>query len=280
MALTAVQISPYALEGLRAPLMGHVHSVFNTSFNVELDGALVHVGRDADAFSCTSITIPAGEMPLVLDGLKPGQVVTVRNDYLRLYRSDGTVSIDLQGAEPVNCSVPHLFDVESARWALSWLGERRLRERSGLPPSAETMRALTGLREGTSSRRIAEHVRYLCGRGLGLTPSGDDVLLGYACARSAFGQATGLVDLLAKESTGRTTPVACSYVEAFSRGGVNPVYRDLLLAARNRDAAAFGDAATSIEHIGSTSGVDALLGLSIGFSYVATHAASPVHTAA
>ena len=45
MALTAVQISPYALEGLRAPLMGHVHSVFNTSFNVELDGALVHVGR-------------------------------------------------------------------------------------------------------------------------------------------------------------------------------------------------------------------------------------------
>ena len=280
MELAAVQISPYALEGLRAPLMGHVHSVFNTSFNVELGDALVHVGRDADAFSCTSITIPAGEMSLVLGGLEPGQVVTVRNGYLRLYRPSDIVSIDLQGAEPVNCSVPALFDTVSARWALSWLGERRLRERSGLPPGTETMRALTGLREGASSKRIADHVHYLCGRGLGLTPSGDDVLLGYACARSAFGQAAGLIDLLAKESTGRTTPVSCSYVSAFSRGGVNPVYRDLLLAARDRDADAFGDAATSIEQIGSTSGVDALLGLSIGFSYVATHAASPVHTAA
>ena len=69
MELAAVQISPYALEGLRAPLMGHVHSVFNTSFNVELGDALVHVGRDADAFSCTSITIPAGEMSLVLGGV-------------------------------------------------------------------------------------------------------------------------------------------------------------------------------------------------------------------
>ena len=280
MELTAVQISPYALEGLRAPLMGHVHSVFNTSFNIELEDALVHVGRDADAFSCTSVTIPAGDMSLVLDGLKPGQVVTVRNGYLRLYRPCGTVSIDLQGAEPVNCSVPALFDVESARWAVSWLGERRLRERSGLPLGAETVRVLTGLREASSSRRIADHVHYLCGRGLGLTPSGDDVLLGYACARSAFGQAAGLAGLLAKESPRRTTPVACSYVEAFSRGSINPVYRDLLLAARDRDVSAFNDAATSIEQIGSTSGVDALLGLSIGFSYVATHAASPVHTAA
>ena len=61
---------------------------------------------------------------------------------------------------------------------------------------------------------------------------------------------------------------------------MNPVYRDLLLATRDRDADAFDDAATTIEQIGSTSGVDALLGLSIGFSYVATHAASPVHTAA
>ncbi len=272
MEARALSISPYARKALAAGGMGHVEGVFATSFNVRLEGGLVHVGRACDELSCTGMCVAAGEMEVLLRSLANGVVCVAGERGLRVYRADGVASIGVTGAELVECPIPRLADAPAATWALGELGSCASRDACGLPQVPEVDRVLDALINHTNNDELKKAICYLTGRGQGLTPSGDDVLLGYACARAAFGMGDGLGELVWAEASERTTSVSASYAQAFAAGYVNPVYARLLRAAHARDKAGFAAAAEAIVSIGHTSGADALLGLRLGFSYVAANA--------
>lgn len=281
MVIEARRVSPFVGPLLSGSRAGCVQGVFSTSFNVEFDGRIVHVGRDSDLFSCTGLSITQDDMAALAPGLVAGNIATIRDGVLRLYATMGVVEVDVNGATVVPCAVPRVPDEKSAGWAASRLAGLPLRERTGLPSSQETRRALSALADsGSLPHAVEEAVAHLTGRGPGLTPSGDDVLLGYTCCRVAFGMGDGLADLVVRKATGATTPVSVSYAQALAEGFINPVYRKLLCAATDCNQFEFMEAVRMIERVGHTSGIDALLGLSLGFSYVCTRAASPIHEVA
>lgn len=271
MAVLALEISPYAANALKARAVGHVHSVFSTSANIELAGRLVHLGGDAAALSCLGLSVPAGATPALLCGLRAGDEATVRDGQLRLYSRAGVRCIELAAAKIVGCDVPHM-DEGAARWALARLDAGELRAGSGLPDDPRTDAALAQLAAGgegtfdTHDQTLVCAVDHLVGRGQGLTPSGDDVLLGFACALEALGQSGELAELLLSRSRDRTTDVSTAYFDAFACGYANPVYGELARSALARDEERFSAAVRQIERIGHTSGTDALLGLSLGFA--------------
>ncbi len=207
-------VSDYALKLLGERAQGSVHSVFATSFNVELAGELIHIGSEVRcSLSCLGVTSRRGRPCLLWARSR------------RAIRLSGTA-----GASWSSGRARHLACVRSAcagrvhrvPHALAGGGHGPRRRSStarstacdlvdciGLPWDGEerSVTALTSFARFSSmclahalgarfpvrvedppSRAMSAAVDYLVGRGLGLTPSGDDVLCGLVAGlRSSTG---------------------------------------------------------------------------------------------
>ena len=261
-------------------VMGHVHSVFATSFNIEFSGRIVHVGAAGEPFSCIGFTLDAGELARLLPRLKAGYVAAVQEGILRIYTLDGVVELDLNAAAVVDCACPQI-EVEDANWIFIQLSGQGVAEKSGLAGDATATAAVTVL--ACADWRGEEGTRALdtlIGRGPGLTPSGDDFLLGYALALKACGSDDDLAAHIVRASRGRTTDVSLAYIEALAAGWVNPVWIDLTQAVRERRLVDFDRCVQVMVGIGHTSGWDALFGCAVGFRRARARAFVPASTLA
>jgi hypothetical protein len=106
--------------------------------------------------------------------------------------------------------------------------------------------------------------RGLAGLGFGLTPAGDDFLLGAMVAiwiTWPAGEAAALAESMALASAPHTTRLSAVWLQAAARGEVAAPWHDLLdgMTARSRETML--SAAERILNMGYTSGADALAGL-------------------
>ena len=111
----------------------------------------------------------------------------------------------------------------------------------------------------TSKEIVSDPVSQLVGLGPGLTPSGDDFLIGALAALDALGQ-TNMHTALGRAvvaAAGRTSPLSASLLRAAAAGHVGENLHMMLAALVTGDADAAIDAAARIGH---TSGWDALAG--------------------
>jgi hypothetical protein len=103
----------------------------------------------------------------------------------------------------------------------------------------------------------------LLGRGPGLTPAGDDALVGYiamaAHARAAWGlpDPAPLAAALAARAPGRTTRVSAALLAAAADGRYAPVLGAVCRAGPD----ALPAAVARLAAIGATSGLDTLVGV-------------------
>jgi hypothetical protein len=116
----------------------------------------------------------------------------------------------------------------------------------------------------------------LAGLGGGLTPAGDDWLLGYtlaACAGLPRNGAEPLTRLAANAASRRTTPLAAAWLQAAGRGECSARWHAFFESWIAQNTFALERAAQNIVAQGHTSGADALAGL------VAALTPPPVRTA-
>ncbi len=109
--------------------------------------------------------------------------------------------------------------------------------------------------------------RSLAGLGFGLTPAGDDFLLGGMAAiwsMHTASTAAALAESIASASAPFTTSLSAAWLQAAARGEVAAPWHDLLdgMTARSRERVLSG--AERILDTGHTSGADALAGLTAG----------------
>lgn len=303
MRVDVLSLSDYAATRLDAKrTKGRVHSVYRSSLNIECDGFLLHVGSDDKPLSCLGATVGAREASVLANMLEPGNVVQCRNGLMRLYGVDGVAELDLFSAPVQGLSVPlsscspdNEVDIALCRE----LGELELPARIGLPWDERSGRSLAGLArlsatcrsvweaqrdlQDVSRRRIEatyrdarDSIEYLLGRGLGLTPSGDDVLCGFGCGlcyqwrRPSFGfdawsfYSRAVLDLL----PGKTTAISEEYLRAMCAGYANQQFIEVLRAMETGDSEAIRSSLTRVLAIGHTSGADSLLGFGASFGCI------------
>jgi hypothetical protein len=133
--------------------------------------------------------------------------------------------------------------------------------------SEQVETAVRTLQHGLQTENAAacrEGARRLAGLGVGLTPAGDDFLLGViyglwlAQGRRKPTQTRRLATLLAEEAAGRTTTLSAAWLTAAARGEAGRPWHNLITALRERE-----NVSQAIDHIlatGHTSGADALAG--------------------
>ncbi len=139
---------------------------------------------------------------------------------------------------------------------------------------ATTLAAPLAARARAAIPQLAEHAtraqaaHALAGLGPGLTPAGDDFLVGFMHAAWACQpqNALALCEPLAARAAPRTHALSRAWLAAAARGEAGEVWHTFLKALTQADKAAVLAAARSILPTGHTSGADALAGFLHGLA--------------
>jgi hypothetical protein len=121
---------------------------------------------------------------------------------------------------------------------------------------------LNGLVKGDSAEVMAGAAA-LAGLGVGLTPSGDDFLMGVMYGLRATkpkNAAEQISDLIYQEVAGRTTTLSAAWLEAASLGEAGEKWHALVGAVCTAQPLEIKNSIRGILQIGETSGADALAG--------------------
>lgn len=291
MYLKAISIG-YAVP--RSNFDATVHSVFESAINLRLarGSKLLTLAASSEADLPQGIRVDTAE-DFSFEIFHAGEQVSCRDDILRL----GSLTIELRDAGCWKCNLPALqADMTKSAVVTAWqyvwqvlrkqqilLGAEIIAEdlfrsdeiiQVGVPRKAgEAMRGLFD-----AARRYdltaTSFVRPLIGLGTGLTPSGDDLLVGCLaglwCAVLDKSERIQFVTSLGKaviRLSRQTNDISRTYLFHASRGQVSSRLADLAEAichAENSDRLL--TVAESAMQVGHTSGMDAVTGLLIGLT--------------
>ena len=114
---------------------------------------------------------------------------------------------------------------------------------------------------GRDVARLQEVAVELAGRGIGLTPAGDDFLAGIMLwAWLAYPAPGPLCRALVEAAAPRTTTLSAAFLRAAARGECDAAWHQLLAALSTGSAAQFAPAVQRVVAHGATSGADMLAG--------------------
>jgi hypothetical protein len=272
---------------------GTVHSVFRQACNVRLDD-----GRMLTLLAAQLGNVPHGVRVAAPAGfdfarqLASTQRVGCRAGVLR---SAGGLSIDLSTARAwrgelpatgVDLTVPAV----ARAWRAAWRALRRPRasadhaavELLNRAVEREAVR-LTRAARGLQIDEAASALNRLVGRGPGLTPSGDDVIVGLLSglwstageqpAARAFLDALGAAVTAAAAATG---DISRTYLTLAAHGHfAEPLIVVVHHIGAGADRSAIEAAAAAALRVGHSSGGDGVFGLLLGLGAWAPRAASP-----
>jgi len=268
-----------ARVGYRVPrerFDGVVHAVFARACYVDCGGALLTLATagvgdgptmlilGADAPKDLRYMFTPGDALRCREGCVQGRETRLELAHARTWRAPPSRS-PLSGRET------------AARVALARarLAEGRRARSSVLDRGGET--AISGIEDACSRLDVAStlaRVERFVGWGEGLTPAGDDYLVGLCAALGSLVHGNAARRTFLRRMRGfvasqspRTTPISAHWLTLASRGHFNADLlraRDALRA--ERDAQTARDAIDLLMDVGATSGADALTGILSGFA--------------
>lgn len=263
----------------RAPFTATVHSVFDRLVNLISgdDGQLCTVATAAevdDAPATLLVDVPRSGFR----ELRIGDVVTARRERLLL---PGRI-VDMRGARPWAPSLPALpMPATSLDWLTDFLSAEGISGGAMVGPGAtrwevtvaarvehRLLLLLNGIRT-RDKQLVTEYATRLVGLGPGLTPTGDDVLLGLllAVAMPKSTLADHLPALRRVVDRAQTNDISRAALRQAARGRTRRRLVDLLDAmARGDSRPALNRLGRRVTAIGHTSGTDILVGLSAALS--------------
>jgi hypothetical protein len=289
MQLKAISIG-YAFP--RSDFEATIHSVFQSAANFRLihDNALLTVVASGEPDLPQGIRVDASS-DFSFQALRAGEPVTCQENFLRF----DAVTIALREAKPWRCDLPSLKadmtdPAVTAAWKAAWQVLNKQQFQSQAEIIAEELFDFQGGAQNIVSRKVADamhgltdatrrldlaattSIHPLIGLGSGLTPSGDDLLLGYLAGlwcgvwnkgeRIQFLKDLG--EVVIRLSHG-TNDISRTYLHHAARGQVSSRLADLagaICRGENSDRLVF--AVESATRIGHTSGMDAVTGLLLG----------------
>ena len=271
-----------------------VHSSFRSAANLKLDGdrylLTLLVRSETDLPQGIRVNSPQG---FSFENLPINERIICQDGILRFERS--LLMIDLKKALRWECNLS-TFSLEttslqfSAAWRKVWqlLNDRQrlygaeiVTENLLHPQDVQgsilfqrLVKGVTGLLEATEryDTKTTEPVAALIGLGSGLTPCGDDLLVGYmaglTCRTGGNITRKNFISELGKtliEASERTTDISRTYLYHSTHGQFSRNLADLAEAiCKGMDTNQLYAIAASVFQMGQTSGMDAVTGLLLG----------------
>ena len=267
-------LSLYLKESLQ---LGKVHSIFENSLNIQFPVGLVHVGQIGMPLSPFGCLIEPKDFQKIHDQCQLGDIVRFKQGQLFLYTQKEVIKIALDQFEMRDLTIPKLEITaqelkENLLYQMLEEAIFSLSIETGLPLNETIKKGLQSLTDPqlkAKELKDEEIIRLLIGRGIGLTPSGDDILIGYTFARVLFQKKeewqSKLADTLQKV---KTTAISEAYFNALLHGSINENFLHLARLFAEKDREKINDELQNLKRFGHTSGTDTLYGFTLGLQYV------------
>jgi len=296
--------------GIETPTMcfsGVIHSIFQQACNVRLesDALLTLVSSEKGNLS-QGIRLGTPPKFTFLNQLQVGQPFACRGGILRISGSE--LSVDLRTASLWHIDLKglrvDLHQRNTARaWAVAWLelGKHRLgngisamiaaipvpRQNSMASPRIKTLvemavQTVPALIDATRNLQVdgaITAIRPLIGLGPGLTPSGDDFIVGYLAGlwstagsdSSRWRFMSSLGTWLSQAAAG-TNAISCTYIKSAVNGNVSePIATLAQRFGQAKSMDSVREATRNALQVGNTSGTDGVQGLLLGCIAWAAH---------
>lgn len=258
-----------ALAARGAPQRGAIHSVFRSAANISFPTGFVLSLNAASSPAMPNglqLSSPAGNWPF--SALRVGMPVLFGAQ--RLHIEAVNCSLDLTNCPQWDAHIirPSVLDMHAIANNMRYLQQHL----SAWLPQDDALRAplldddWRQWRDAYASAEIARAMaRHFCGRGIGLTPAGDDVLAGWmACNWLLHGPTSRLLEacqqilLVARQQTHLLSQCWLSYA---AEGNVALPVRNVLLALTQEHQAQLISAAQQVLSLGASSGYDLVQGM-------------------
>ncbi len=296
-ALIAVDYSrPIQPIFSQEPQIGIIHSVFNKATNISFDETLLALLSDELPRMPNSLRLRSVVIDELLPNLQPGMEVIVGNDTLAIPTCNFSFHLSNSPIwEPRPDVTAHLWNREAVaqhtRLLTQFLAEKQhhcglaplvgslflghpLQETSFLRMAMPKLRLLAKASWRQNITGIEEAILGLAGLGHGLTPSGDDVLGGFAAVMDLLSPQLSadsisrkhIASIIAEVAKPRTTKLSSVLLEYASRGEVSEPFGTLLLslALSAENIETVWNVAEEVLAFGASSGGDTLLGILLG----------------
>lgn len=261
--------------------MGTINNIFDGSFNIKIKDQLIHVGAYRGYVSGFGSYIDRSDYLNILTYVDIGNRVRVTESSLTFYSGRGIETFDYQ-VLPIDLKVR---TVPEHAWLVGQIQlayDEAVRDglRIGLRTEAPAFREVSEIirRQRVTEAQWNQVIKYMVGRGRGLTPSGDDMLVGYLTVLLMFAPARAqmLSNLLHVRKLS-TTDVSLAYLLASSQGYVSsPLHEFYQVVEKVSLGQLLGEEAHKalvkaiqrVMRIGHTSGKDMTYGIGLGLAYV------------
>jgi hypothetical protein len=261
---------------------GHVHSVFRRVCNLSWGEWLITLHM-VETGALPNGLMLRDDVDFLEMGLRPGQPVGWRPDEACLYVGGHPVS--LLGAAPAPAGgrmVAKLADLEANRallwdlvrrdgrgtiWAqLSRAGDGSARDLAGKSAWERGRRLCESLRRGDEAA-VRSGVASLLGLGEGLTPAGDDLILGIMAVLYYSGRGLGVLgDCVALPAREVTTQVSANYLRLAALGEFSSRLGGAATALLGGSDEELWEPVLRLLDHGHSSGTDTAAGLYLGMS--------------
>ncbi|WP_151533947.1 DUF2877 domain-containing protein [Cytobacillus depressus] len=275
---------------------GCVHSIFNNSFNLSFGNHLVHIGGVENGMAPFGIALNEKHAQLLTRQITANQTVFWDESSNRLVFTD-EISLTLTQAVSMNHAIKSkMYNLHNLKNNVQVVANRLLQNdwRIGLAETKEdqatiihylinsdfanankdnvmiqqldTLRKLASGHESINAKTVFD---YWIGRGLGLTPSGDDIITGICAVLSSF-EGTNKVFLeqlkqyLLEYGRKRTTHVAFEYLIYAVERKFHSHLIQMCDVIDQSEGPKISHALEEMKQIGHTSGADTLAGILLG----------------
>lgn len=272
--IVAVAISNFVALQLPPRVVGKVHSKFRQGVNILLGDMLVFVSSARKPLMVVGISVLETELQELLANVDIGEQVVKNGDIIRIYSRYYIIEICSSAAKEIDFSIPSInflkTDLIQSK-LYKELKTSQLEKQLGLELDAQTKKYCQQLVNLTNlaSLEQLQVIEYFTGRGQGLTPAGDDILLGFSLLLSMERQCFGewLECLAAVLSRQLTTKVSLGYMNALIRGYANHNCVNLIKCLESDDKTKVKQTIEAVYQIGHTSGKDILYGFSLALEF-------------
>lgn len=247
--------------------MGRIHSIFERSFNLKIGEQLINIASYEDYLSSFGMYFPKPMFRQIYPLIHQGNLVKITNEKLTVYSSEGIQEIFIENPDIFSLQISEIkIQRPELKMLYKILKKEKLENQVGLvidKPMKDVMTQMTKKSNENNPVDWQQIIRYLIGRGKGLTPSGDDILTAYLALLSVIGdqRAEALASALTNTELS-TTDVSKGYIFSAIRGNVNSLVYQLFVDLQNQmEEAIIHTDVKKIMSIGHSSGKDMCFGL-------------------
>lgn len=245
---------------------GVVQSTFTTAANLLFPSGFMLCLNATDGLCMPNgVQLSAVSDMSFFTRLRPGMSVLLGAERLVIEAVNCSLDLSLSGQWNAHIERPEGLDVEIVRRNGKWL--RAIVDRIEDSRRATT-RYSAPIRNGEGWVGIAAMAQYLCGRGIGLTPSGDDMLAGWMAVNwllygsmPALREACQQIMVVARRQTHVLSQCWLGYA---AEGNLALPVKALLEAMTQEDEAELERATQRMLAMGATSGYDVARGILLG----------------